>query len=46
MKNERDEAYLVASGLFVLYEKYHTLNQLTFKIVQEGDGKSLEYTGE
>jgi hypothetical protein len=30
MPSARDEIFLATSGIFMLYEKYFTLNQLTF----------------
>ena len=45
MPNQRDQAFLVTSGIFMLYEKYYTLDQLTFT-TQDESGKMLEYSGE
>jgi hypothetical protein len=45
MPNQRDQIFLATSGIFMLYEKYFTLDQLTFKTTDEA-GKPLEFTGE
>ena len=46
MPNERDEAFLVASGFFVLMEKYLTLEKLTFSTTEKGENKPVEFSGE
>lgn len=45
MPNQRDQVFLATSGIFMLYEKYYTLDQLTFT-TQDESGKPLEYSGE
>lgn len=45
MPNPRDQVFLATSGVFMLYEKYFTLDQLVFKTTDES-GKPLEFTGE
>ena len=46
MPNERDEAFLVSSGFFVLMEKYLTLEKLTFSTTEKGETKPVEFSGE
>lgn len=45
MPSSKDDVFLATSGIFMLYEKYHTLNQLTFTTSDES-GKPLEFSGE
>lgn len=46
MPNDRDEAFLIASGCFILMEKYLTLEKLTFSATEKGETKPVEFSGE
>ena len=42
LPDKKDSSFLVTSGIFQLYEKYHTINQVNF---MDLDDKSVEITG-
>jgi hypothetical protein len=46
MPNTRDQIFLASAGVFMLYEKYYTLDQLTFTCMDEEGKKPLEFKGE